>query len=436
MKQEFASASSSSLPTRVQQAVRRGGVQLLAGSALLVGLVLAGLGAVLFTEPLNEGSVSDAYRPPHHPIAQRLLYRPPLQVERIQEKKNSDPFQLGAMLPSSAVSLEPTIGGSTIRSRRDQVEGSSAMTITSRPWYTAVVGQPYRYTVEVSPAETDATFRLKAGPSGMTVSSTGHVEWTPRASQDGMHTITVAARSLDARGVQQTYRLHVSEQAYPLGTEQRGRSLGAALVLGARWAVLPGFLAVAISMILGVIAGGLAGYYEGASRTALTYASSLTEALPALVVLFIAAVAVQYNIYLIMVIVGVIWFPRVANAIKAKVESLKARQFVEASRELGLRDREILWRDIIWHNAWPQLLLQASYGFAFAIIVEVTLSYLRLGIQVPTVSWGNLLYEGRGQLVNHLYGPVVLPAVAIVISVGAFYLLADGIRRRYSTTHA
>jgi peptide/nickel transport system permease protein len=153
--------------------------------------------------------------------------------------------------------------------------------------------------------------------------------------------------------------------------------------------------------------------------------------------LFLAAVIFRYNIFWIMAVVGVIWFPRVANAVKARVRSLKERQFVEASRELGLRDWEILWRDIVWLNARPQLLLQASYGFVFAIIVEVTLSYLRLGIQVPTVSWGNLLYEGKNQMVVHdAYWPVVLPAVAIIVSISAFYLIADGISRLYEVSRA
>jgi len=417
MKQVFEETSRTTAWQRFRGLLSGGGVQVIVGSSLITLIVLAGILGTIFTERFNAGRLAERYQPPHNRLLQRLLYHPATRVDTVRQEGGTDPFQLGTV----SMTAEPQEDGSP----------ETVPTIASEPLYTAATGQAYHYDIRVRGGEA-STYTLGRSPSGMRIdASSGRIEWTPQASHVGASTVEVRALNEDGRGTKQTYEIHVAETPHPLGTENRGRGMGAALLLGAQWAVLPGCIAVFVSMILGILFGGLAGYYEQTTDALLTYLSNLTEALPALVLLFLAAVIFQYNIFLIMGVVGLIWFPRVANAIKAKVQSLKARQFVEAARELGLRDREILWRDIIWYNARPQLLLQASYGFVFAIIVEVTLSYLQLGIKPPTISWGNLLFEGKSQMINHAYWPILLPAFAIIVSVAAFYLLADGIRRRY-----
>lgn len=145
----------------------------------------------------------------------------------------------------------------------------------------------------------------------------------------------------------------------------------------------------------------------------------------------VTAVIFRYNLYPVMGVLGVILFPGVARGVKARVLALKARQFIEAARELGLSDAEILWKDIIWHNNRPFLLRRVFYGFALAVVVEVTLSYLNIGILPPTVSWGNLILEGRGLIETRQYGPAFFPAAATVVAIAGYYLLGSGLERRF-----
>lgn len=423
MKQQYTETSRRSFWHRLRDAVRTGGVQRAVGAALIAMLVLAGGTGALFADQFGEGTVPEKHHPPYNAVLQSLLYHPPNRLEPASQQQDADPLIGGRFVQAST------------GTQRDEEEPRPQ--ILSRPSYTAVVGTTYSYNLraEAPPsAENPAslTYELVEGPPDMEVDAeSGRLTWTPQSGHQGEQSVSVAAYIEDGGGMQQTFDVYVGETAHPLGTDWRGRDMGAALLLGARWAFLPGCIAVLVSMLLGTLIGGLAGYYEGRMDRLLSYVSSLTEAVPSLVLLFLAAVIFRYSLFLIMLIVGVILFPQVATAVKSKVQSLKARQFVESSQELGLRDRVILWRDIVWYNARPQLLLQASAAFVFAIIVEVTLSYLNLSLQ-NEVSWGNLLKEGKDpMLYQGLYGPVVLTALAIIVSVGAFYMLADGVRRQY-----
>ena len=423
MKQRYSETSRHSLWHRLRASVRTGGAQQAVGGALILLLALAGGIGGVFAGSFGEGTVPERHHPPYNAVLQALLYHPENRLEPVSEQQDTGPL-FGNRI----------VRVSTGAQANDE---ASSPQILSRPWYTAVIGQPYRYDLRAKGPSGEEnsgalTYDLVEGPRGMQVDEeTGRLTWTPEPDHQGEQSVSVAAYAADGTGMKQTFDLYVGKTAHPLGTDWRGRDMGAALLLGARWALLPGCIAVLVSMLLGTLVGGLAGYYEGRMDDLLSYVSDLTEAVPSLVLLFLAAVIFRYDLFLIMLVVGVILFPQVATAVKSKVQSLKARQFVESAQELGLRDRVILWRDIIWYNARPQLLLQASAAFVFAIIVEVTLSYLNLSLQ-NEVSWGNLLKEGKDPMLNQsLYGPVVLTALAVILSVAAFYLLADGTRRRY-----
>jgi peptide/nickel transport system permease protein len=304
--------------------------------------------------------------------------------------------------------------------------------IVSRPDYTAVVGELYEYKVKVSPPASQLRFRLGQKPTGMEIdAATGVVHWTPAANQADKHQVEIIVLSDAERGTKQTYSLFATRRPHPLGTDIRGRDLIAALILGSRWSLLPGLVAVSVAMSLGLLFGGLAGYHGGRLERVLDYIGSVFESFPSLVLLFLAAVIFHFAIYPVMIMVGLIRFPRIAKAIKGKVLTLKAQQFIEAAQELGLSDAQILWKEIIWYNSRPLLLTLISYGFAFAILVEATLSYMHLGIQIPHVSWGGLLYEGYRQLLNQEYWLFFWPALTIVAAILGFYLLADGVNRMY-----
>jgi peptide/nickel transport system permease protein len=356
------------------------------------------------------------HQPPQWTLFQRLLHHPeqPLKTVTVADAFGID-----------EASYEET------------KEETSPVSIHSRPTYTAVLGQPYVYQVQVSTANTQVQFDLDARPEGMEINpATGRIEWVPATDmrpQRAIRVEVIAFEPTQGVGQKQTFMLSLSRYVHPLGTDGVGRDMLAALVLGTRWTLLPGLIVAFLSTVLGVLLGGLSGYYRGSIDMILTFIVDVVESFPALVLIFLAAAILNFSIYPIMVVVGIVWFPRVARAIRDKVLSLKAQQFVEAAKELGLRDAEILWKDIIWYNARYLVLAQIFYAFAFAVLVEVTLSYVNLlGRQADEVSWGYLLVEGKSKLFEGAYGLTFFPALAIVITITGLYLIGDNLSRIYT----
>lgn len=416
MKRIYQERGSDNALLKARQAILDGQVQLLLGLGGVLMILLCSIFAFFYSDVLNEGDIDQAYHPPHHTLAQRVLHTADVELST-DKPAGSDAWGGGLQNETSPDDLPET---------------GVAPVIQSKPVIVAEVEELYRYALRFTSGAGGVAVQLLQGPRGMDIDTHTHtVTWTPKADQLGQHMVELVARDGDGGSTRQRYTLTVSDDYYALGTDRQGRSMAYALILGFRWALFPGLVAVVVALGLGVVLGGYAGYTDGVASAMLSYTTLLTESVPALILLFLAAVISGFSLFWTMVAVGIIRFPAVASSIKGKVESLKAQQFVEASRELGLRDTSILWRDIIWYNARPLLLLHTVYCLAFAVIVEVTLSYLRLGIQVPEVSWGNMIYEGRVRLVSHAeFAPVLLPALVILITVSAFYLLGDAVKRR------
>lgn len=398
--------------TRWHRLRAQGRVSLILGG-VLVGLLLAGnIAAFSLDDALRYED--PAYRqPPQWLLFQRLLYHPRLHSEPITGHSSG----LDDLLNDFGDDIEAT-------------DDTSAYVITSRPVFTATAGRRYQFTLTSNKPAGSVRYEVD-GPVGMAVNDAGTVTWTPDAYQTGQQLITTRVVGSDGRGAQQRFTVVVSERFHPLGTDERGRDLAAALILGTRWTVLPGLVAVLVALVLGTLLGGLAGYYGGRLDALLGYIARVTEAFPALVLLFLAAAIFQFKLYPIMVVLGLILMPGVARDVEAKVQALKAQQFVEAAQELGLRDARILWIDIIWFNARALLLRRAFYGFALAVVTEVTLSYLRIGIQPPTASWGNLIFSGRELLSSYGYWLIAFPALATVLAVLGYYLLGQGLAQTF-----
>jgi peptide/nickel transport system permease protein len=125
---------------------------------------------------------------------------------------------------------------------------------------------------------------------------------------------------------------------------------------------------------------------------------------------------------------GVLWLPRTARAVRARVIQLKSRDFVEACRELGQSDSDILWREIVWSNERNQLLSQFFRALTFAIVIEVTISYLGLGVKLPEISWGVILKEGRDMAIAaNVYWIVAVTSVAILVVIHGLNSLGRGL---------
>jgi peptide/nickel transport system permease protein len=213
-----------------------------------------------------------------------------------------------------------------------------------------------------------------------------------------------------------------------LGTDRFGRDVWARLVYGARVSLGVGFLAVLLSVGVGVAVGAAAGFWRGWPRATLLGLTDFALALPRVVLLLLLASLWQPSASLVIVVLGLTGWMTIARLVYAEVRALAVRPFVESAVGLGVSGPRILIRHIL-PNALTPVIVAAALGLGNAILLEAGLSFLGLGVQPPTPSWGNLIASGRDTLINAPW-VATAPGVALVIVVVAATLLGDALRDR------
>jgi peptide/nickel transport system permease protein len=223
------------------------------------------------------------------------------------------------------------------------------------------------------------------------------------------------------------HRLAPPSTAHWFGTDELGRDILARVIFGARLSLLVAVSVVGCSLSLGIVLGGIAGYYGGAIDTALNiFAMNAFMALPG-ILLAIAFVAFLgpglLNLILALSIGGWVGYARL---VRGQVLAVREREFVEAARALGASDLRIFLRHIFPNIVQP-LIVQSAIGMAGAVLAEATMSFLGLGVPPPTASWGSMLNDARSHLFDapHL---VVFPAIAVMLCVLSFNFIGDALR--------
>lgn len=299
----------------------------------------------------------------------------------------------------------------------------------NNPRQRVVVGTEFIYEPEFE-ENIDPDLSVEEAPDGFILVDKRRFAWTPRENQAGEHSIVLGATDQGGTTRLLTFKLYASEYFYLMGTDERGVDLAALIIEGISWSVIPGIVAVLIAIIFGVLFGAVTGYSNGFWSKAFEKFSQLIESIPGLILFFLAAIISNYNIYWIMVAVGIAYLPTNMKLIRDMVQSFVQNQFVESARELGFKEQTVLWRDIIWVNGKATIASQMAYCFAFAILAEVTISYLGIGTDLTDgVSWGALLSEGKSGLRVGHYWLTVFPALAVTISILGFYWLGDGLNK-------
>lgn len=217
-----------------------------------------------------------------------------------------------------------------------------------------------------------------------------------------------------------------------LGTDPNGRDMLSRLLLGTRVSLSVGFVSVIISIVIGVLLGALAGYFRGWVDDLIMWVINVVWSIPTLLLVIAITLVLGKGFWQVFVAVGLTMWVEVARVIRGQILSIREKEFVEAGRALGYSDKRLIWRHVLPNVLSPVIVISAA-NFASAILIEAGLSFLGIGAQIPTPSWGSMISKHRDFLLLDASYLAILPGLMIMLMVLAFVLLGNGLRDSLDT---
>lgn len=224
----------------------------------------------------------------------------------------------------------------------------------------------------------------------------------------------------------------ITQRTFYFGTDQHGRDVLSRVLIGARISLFVGLIAVFISLGIGLLLGALAGFFRGWVDNLIMWLINVIWSIPTLLFVIAIALALGKGMLPVFVAVGLTMWVETARVVRGQILSIREKEFVEAGRALGFSNRRIIFRHVLPNVIGPVIVITA-HNFASAILIEAGLSFLGIGTQRPTPSWGIMVSDYRGYILVGDYFLALIPGLAIMLLVMAFLFVGNGLRDALDT---